>query len=165
MHDLEIEKMVKNTFDNIKKEMVLDFIYFLKENEMEFERGKGYWKNQYYYMVKYKDNYVCFILLNGTGDEQSCRPLTIWSDDSGSKWYEDFPLSKQESELVWKHVDYCVNCGACAGGRNKRILGKDFDNVCRTTLRFINPDKEVLNLIKKLVTIRKNDILKKNNSY
>ena len=65
----------------------LDFVEYLLANDMIFERGKGYWEDKYYYMIKYKDEYVCFILIGGENGKDSS--WTIWVDDSGSMWFED----------------------------------------------------------------------------
>ena len=152
-------RIVNDTFPLDLKENTLDFISYLNSNLLTFERLLGYWKNQHYYSVKYKNESVCYILLNGTGDEQQFAPLTIWSDDSGSNWYKNYPLSIDLKELAWDNVDYCVHCGSCAGGTQKTIFGKEFENVCRTTFRFTNPSKEEFTVIKELVNARLNDIV------
>ncbi|MPN12237.1 hypothetical protein SDC9_159549 [bioreactor metagenome] len=126
---------------------------------MSFEREKRYWENQLYWMIKYKDEYVCFILINGTGAEEKFAPLTIWSDDSNSDWYADSLLDEHLKVIVWKNVDFCEHCGSCDGGRQKIIFDKVFDNVCLTTFRFINPDGEVFECIKKLLEVKKDYIL------
>jgi hypothetical protein len=141
------------------RENALEFTSYLRASEMQFERGKGYWKNQRYWMIKYKNEYVCFILINGSGAEEASGPLTIWSDDSGSNWFENYPLNEYMKEIAWKNVDICGKCGGCTvQGTHKTIFGKEFDNVCRTTFRFVNPDARTLACVKKLVELRKNDI-------
>ena len=99
-------------------------------------------------------------MIDGSGSEEAFAPWTIWSDDSDSNWFEDFPLDDHAKEIAWKNVDICGNCGGCdnPGGSRKTIFGKEFNNVCRTTMRFINPDIEALECVKKMVEIRKNDI-------
>ncbi len=140
---------------------VLDFVNYLKANEMQFERGKGYWEDKLYWIIKYKDEYVCFILINGFGSEEKFAPWTIWTDDSDSRCFSDFPLDESSKEFAWKNIDFCGNCGGCdnPGGSRKTIFGKEFDNVCITTMRFINPDTIEVECVKNLVKIRKNDIL------
>lgn len=46
------------------------------------------------------------------------------------------------------------------GGTRKQIFGKKYDNVCRTTFRFINPNCDELKCLKKLLLLRKKDIEK-----
>ncbi len=154
-----IKDVITEVFKGSEKSKLLEFVDFLKSNDMEFERGTGYWENQLYFMVKYHNEYVCFILINGTGDESDLAPLTIWSDDSGSKWYENYPIKVHQKEIAWSNVDFCVSCGACGGGICKNIFGRTFNNVCRTTMRFVNPDEKTLEFIKRIVEIRKNDII------
>lgn len=161
METENIKAIITSTFIGEMRVKLLDFIEYLELQNMQFECGTGYWENQNYWMITYKNEYVCFLLLNGIGDEKTLSPLTIWTDDSGSKWFEHYPIDEQQKEIAWNNVDYCVNCGACSGGKRKNIFGREFSNVCRTTMRFVNPDLETLEFIKKIVDIRKEDIIQK----
>jgi hypothetical protein len=98
--------------------------------------------------------------LIGSEEKPGPGPWTIWSDDSGSTCFENFPLDDRIKEIAWKNVDICKNCGGCnlGTGTSKIIFGREFDNVCRTTMKFINPDVKTLECLKKIVEIRKNDI-------
>lgn len=157
----KIKSIVNDISDFELKYNTLDFIDFLNENSVSFERIYGYWKNQYYWIVKYKNDCVCYILINGTGDEKQFAPLTIWADDSNSDWYEEAALSDELKLMAWNNVDYCVNCGSCSGGKPKIIFGKEFKNICRTTMRFTNPDRLEFDLIRKLIILRKSSIEEK----
>jgi hypothetical protein len=162
MPEQRIEIFISEILAGEAQQNALAFTSYLRANEMQFERGKGYWENKLYWLIKYKNEYVCFILINGSEDKTEPEGLTIWSDDSGSNCFEDFPLDEQMKEIAWKNVDICRNCGGCGnpGGSRKIIFGKEFNNVCRTTLRFTNPDAEALEFMKKMVEIRKKDILR-----
>lgn len=162
MPEQRIENFIDEVLAGETQKKALEFVAFLRANEMLFARGKGYWEGKLYWMIKYKDEYVCYILINGSGSEEKFAPWTIWSDDSDSNWFADFPLDEHTKEIVWKNVDVCGNCGGCnnPGGSRKTIFGKEFNNVCRTTMRFINPDVETLACVKKMVDIRKNDVLR-----
>jgi len=161
MPEHQIENYISEILTEDAQHNALEFASYLRASEMQFERGKGYWEDKLYWLIKYKDEYVCFILINGSEDKTEPEGLTIWSDDSGSNCFEDFPLDERMKEVAWKNVDICGNCGGCdnPGGTRKTIFGKEFDNVCRTTMRFTNPDAEALEYLKKMVEIRKNDIL------
>ncbi|MDE6020020.1 MAG: hypothetical protein K2H01_03340 [Ruminococcus sp.] len=156
------KETIYNYIDDIEngdtRTLALDFIDFLLYNEMSFEKVGGYWKNQQYFCVKYRNEFVCYILLNGKDDEAEFHPLTVWSDDSNSNWYCYANLDDNTKSIVIKHIDICENCGACAGGTKKQILGKQYNNICRTTFRFVNPNIAELECIKKLVLLRKIDI-------
>lgn len=153
-----IKEIINDTFPQYLKDNTLDFLSYLNSNSFEFERLSGYWKNQFYWAVKYSNEYVCYILLNGSGDEQQFAPLTIWTDDSGSNWYEDYQLSGELKSLVWDNVDYCVHCGSCGGGTQKIVFGRKLSNVCKTVMRFTNPNQQEFDLIKELIYARKTDI-------
>jgi hypothetical protein len=159
MSEQKLQNIISKVLTGETQKNVLEFFTYLEANEMFFERGKGYWEEKLYWMIKYMDEFVCFILIN-CSDEKTDTWI-IWSDDSGSNWFSDFPLDEHLKEIAWKNVDFCGNCGGCnnPGGSCKNIFGKEFNNVCRTAMKFNNPDKEVLKCVKKLIEIRKNDIL------
>lgn len=154
----KLEQIVNDTFSSQLKYNTLDFLLYLENLSMTFERFLGYWKNQFYWAVKFKDKSVCYILINGIGDEQQFAPLTIWTDDSGSDWYSTYLLNDEFKQIAWKNVDYCIHCGSCGGGVSKTIFGKQFNNVCKTTMRFTNPTMQMFQLLKELIYARKCDI-------
>ena len=98
----QIEKIVGDTVVGYEQRNILEFIAFLRANEMSFERGTGYWEKQLYWMIKYRNQFVCFILINGTGPEKKFSPFTIWSDDSSSNWFEKFPLDEHMKKIAWR---------------------------------------------------------------
>ena len=159
MPEQKIESLIGEALTGDAQKYALDFVAYLRANGMLFEKGEGYWEGKLYWYVKYKNQSVCYLFINP--DEENLKPWTIWSDDSGSNCFEDAPLNGQLKETVWKNVDFCGNCGGdCSPGTRKTIFGKEFKNVCRSALIFINPDAEALECVKKMVEIRKNDILK-----
>ena len=162
MPEQKIEDFIGEVLTGEDQKNALEFAAYLKASEMQFERGGGYWEGKLYWGISYKDESVCYILI-GSEEKPGPGPWIIWSDDSGSNWFADFPLDEHMKEIAWKNVDMCGNCGGCSnpGGTRKTIFGKEFNNVCRTTMRFTNPDTETLEFIKKMVEIRKNDILGK----
>ena len=161
MPEQTIENYIVEILTGDEQKNALEFAAYLRASEMLFERGKGYWEDKLYWLIKHKTEYICFILINGSEDKSEPEGWTIWSDDSGSNCFEGFPLDEHMKEVAWKHVDVCGNCGGCSNprGTRKMIFGKEFNNVCRTTMRFTNPDVETLEFMKKMVEIRKNDIL------
>jgi hypothetical protein len=160
MPERSIEIYIEEILSGDARKNALDFFAYLKANEMQFERGKGYWEDKFYWVIKYNGESVCYILIN---NHENTEPWIIWSDDSDSNWYAEAPLDEHMKEIAWRNVDICGNCGGCdkPGGRRKTVFGKDFENVCITTMRFDNPDAEAVECMKRLVEIRKNDILKK----
>lgn len=143
------------SFDD--QRIAFDFIEYLKENEMEFVKDNGYWKDKIYYLIIFNTNYVCFISIKDPDEKD--KHWTIWSDNMDSIWLDKFPIEKRIKETAWKYIDFCGNCGSCGGGRHKVIFGKEFENVCGCTFRIDNPDSDALLFMKKMVQIRKKEIL------
>ena len=157
MPEQRIENFIGEILTGDAQQNALEFVEYLRANEMLFERCRnGCWENKPYWLIKYQNEYVCFVLINGYEEGH----WTIWSNDSDSNWFEDFPLDEHIKEIVWKNIDFCVKCnGDCSQGKRKTIFGKEFNDVCRTTMRFVNPDAETLKCVKKMVEIIKKDIL------
>lgn len=156
MLEQKIESFIEETLTGDTKNNAIEFVVCLRSNEMLFERFiKDYWEDKLYWLVEYEGVSVCHILINGYEEGH----WTIWSDESDSNSFEDFPLDEHLKEIAWKNVDFCGNCGYCTGGTHKTVFGKEFDNVCRTTMIFSNPNAETLEFMKKMVLIRKHDII------
>lgn len=159
MNELNIKDYIIKELSGDDQRIALDFVEYLKNNDMEFVKDNGYWKDKIYFIIKYNTICVCFIAIKDP-DEKENR-WTVWSDDMDSDWLEDYPIENELKVTAWKHVDTCGNCGSCNGGRKKIIFGKKFDRVCGCTFRIDNPDAEDLPFMKKMVEIRKKEILKK----
>ena len=167
----KMEDIIREVLTGDAQKNALEFAMHLRKNGMTFEKAQnGYWKDKPYWHIKYRDQYVCFVFVHGSPAKYVDEPegWTIWTDDSESNWFSDYPLDEPMKQVAWNHVDVCGNCtpgGPCAGGTRKTIFGKDFDHVCRTTMVFINPDLKALACLKKLVEIRKEDILSKSECF
>jgi len=116
--------------------------------------------------VNYKGESVCYILnYTPANAEDSTAPWIVWTNDSGSNWFTDSPLSEENEEIAWSNVDICGSskaaCGGCMGRKHKTIYGRDFDNVCGITFRFNNPNADALECMKELIAMRKHNIEKK----
>ena len=155
-----IGKAIKDNLSGDNLQNARDFVAFLRANKMSLVRGKGYWEDKSYWLAKYKNGYACFILIGVEYPGEAPDRWIIWSDNSGSNCFADFPLDEHLKEIAWKNVDVCGSCGYCAGGTRKTLFGKEFDKVCTTPMSFLNPDAKTLACVKKLVEIRKNDILR-----
>ncbi|MDE7202576.1 MAG: hypothetical protein K2O91_11915 [Lachnospiraceae bacterium] len=70
-------------------------------------------------------------------------------------------MEEEVKNIAWKYVDHCGNCGSCGGGKQKIVFGKRFERVCGCTFRIDNPMATDLPFLKKMVELRKNDILNK----
>lgn len=161
MLEQKIEDVIGEVLTGDTQKNALEFVTYLRTNEMLFEREKGYWEDKYYWGIKYNNKFVCFVLISSE-DKTDPESWTIWSDDSGSNTFGDYQLDEHIKVILWKNVDICGNCGGCGnpGGSRKIIFGKEYNNVCVTAMRFTSPDAETMECVKKMVEIRKNDILK-----
>ena len=157
-----IEDATNELLTKDEQKNALNFVAFLRTNDMIFERSTTeYWKDKLYWYVKFQDEFVGFILVNGygaVGDETEPEGWIFWSDNYISNLFAEFPLDEHTKEIAFKHIDF----GTCGGGLTVKLFGKEFSPVCNgTTFRFDNPDYISLKCAKKLVEVRKNDILKK----
>ena len=74
-----------------EQEVALDFISFLKNNNLIFYKDNcDCWKNKIYYWVKLDDECVCFIAIKDPDEKDN--HWTVWSEDMGSEWFEQYPV-------------------------------------------------------------------------
>ena len=157
MCEQKIEEFIIKHLVGDTQKNALAFVAFLRENEMQFHRDtNGYWEDKLYWWIKCKDEYFCFILINGYEDSH----WGIWFEDGDSDCYADAPVSERIKEIAWANVD--IFKGDCGGGQceglRKVIFGRLFESLYRTLMFFDNPNTEALECMKKLVELRKNDI-------
>ncbi|GHV06661.1 hypothetical protein FACS1894217_05800 [Clostridia bacterium] len=63
-----IESHIHEILSGETQSLALDFVAFLLANGMQFERSTtDYWANKLYWYVKFHDEFVGFILINGYG--------------------------------------------------------------------------------------------------
>ncbi len=161
----KIENVITNVLKGDTQKNALDFVSYLKANEIPIQESENYWE------IKYKGECVCFIWIDGS--DAVPGPWTIWSaqipgtwatwnDGKDSSEYTDFQLDEQIKETAWANVNVCGNCGGCdlPGGSRKTVLGKEFDHLCNSAMAFTNPDIKALDCAKRMIDIRKSDIIK-----
>ena len=164
MSKKRIEEVISETLEGNSQKNALDLASYLRANEIALEESESYWE------VEYKGKVLCFILINGS--DQAPGPWTIWSDQEPGTWtswsdegyiheHKDCSVDEHTKKVAWDNVNFCASCGGdCSPGRRKTILGKEFDNLCSSAMAFTNPDLEALDCIKKMISIRKSDILR-----
>jgi len=159
MSEQKIENFISEVLVGNTQKSAFEFVAYLRTNEMQFEKAGGYWEDKLYWVVWYRDETVCFIELK---DDRS-DPWTVWSDDSGSNTFGDCSPDENIKEIIWKNVVICENAEKCFDGckkSRKKIFGKEFDNVCGTAIKFENPNAETVECMKKMIDIRKSDIIR-----
>lgn len=152
----QIENYIEENLTGEARQTAMDFVSFLRSNELEFIKDNGYWKDKIYYMLKYKAAYVCFIAINDPDEPENL--WTIWSDDSNA--YEDSDVDDCIKSAAWNYVDHCGNCGSCSGGKRKIIFGKSFERVCGCTFRVDNAKASDLPFLEKMIDLRIKEIEK-----
>ncbi|MHC1696047.1 MAG: hypothetical protein AB9835_12435 [Eubacteriales bacterium] len=161
MSSQDIKNHINNSLTEEGITYALDLIAYLESQDMQFELSKtDYWRDKQYWYVKYHDEFIGFILINGYApvkDETEPEGWVFWTDNYISPIFADFPLEEGLKEAAYKHVDI----GTCGGGLTVNLFGRIFTPVCNgTTFRFDNPNSEDMAVLKKLIDIRKLDILK-----
>ncbi len=161
-----IEDYINDNLTDEAKSIALDFVSFLRENDIEFYKDNGTsWKDKIYYHLKFNGKFVGFIALKNPDEPENM--WTVWSDDC--KAFEYGNIDDKIKETAYKHIDFCGKCGSCGGGRKKIIFGKEFNKVCGCTFRTDNPNKEDLPFLKKTIELHKeyivsNDVIRHYNS-
>ena len=169
MSKKRIEDVICDVFIGDTQKNALDFIAFMRANEMPPPDEPEY-ENCWDIMLK--NEVVCFVHLV-SANENNTKALTIfsdqvpgtwitWSDNENNGEYIDVPVDEHIKKIAWENVKNCSeDCGGdCKPGRRKRVLGKEFDHLCASALLFENPDSEALECVKEMVLARKHDILK-----
>ena len=102
---------------------------------------------------------LCYVNVNGS--DQFPGPWTVWIAANNLGQHSEGLADECVKEFAWSHVSPCGSCGGkCSPGTHTTVFGRDFENVCSHNLIFINPDAKTVEGMKKIVDIRKNDILK-----
>lgn len=156
---IKIEDYIKENLIGEAQTTALEFVAFLRSNNIEFYRDNcSYWKDKIYYRLKFKDECVAFVAIKDPDEPENL--WTVWSDDS--KAFDDDIIDDEIKNAAWKHIDFCGNCGSCGGGKSKIIFGKEFAKVCGCTFRIDNPQLSDLPFLKKMVELCKLYISKNN---
>ena len=147
------EDIIKEKLTSDTQKNALDFVAFMKANEMP---PKLVAENCWTFAYSEEAIHACV--------------LAIYPDESGIGWtifdnpltsqYDDFPANDKLKEFAWAHVNLCTSCGGSSGcgkqpGRCKTIFGKKYDNVCTSEVAFRNPDTETLKTIMQMIGIWK----------
>jgi len=145
--NIELERLIKDSLNGDMLSIALDFTAFLENNDMLMKDNA----------VIYQNEVVCYIHIDSGEEEPS--PWTIWTEGGYSCEIESVPMDGRMKEIAWAHVNSCANCGDCKPGQSKVIFGKVYDNVCNAVMAFYRPNSEALECVKKLLLMRKHDII------
>ncbi len=148
--NLDVENTMKSVLGGDTLKNALDFIAYVRENDMIAGGTHG--------EVSFQGKCVCYMHLDGA--PQRPGPWTIWTEGDYGEVREDVLIDKHIKEIAWAHVNFCGDCGGgCSPGTRKTILGKEFDSVCGASMAFTNPDAETMECVKKMLDMRKNSLM------
>jgi len=121
----------------------LEFIAHLRNIEgfsvCQDENDAGKW------WINSKENLVCEVQIEDTGGDWQ---VWVYGDCIGG---HDLQIDEKTKEITWANITFCGSCGAeCAPGRRKTVFGREFDNVCQSTLVYKNPNADMLDCLKKV---------------
>ena len=144
-----LEEKIETLLVGETQRNALDFVAFLHENKIP---------------PKF---YVISVVGDG-GNFPHIRPWAIFFNVCDFNTSD--PVDDDLMEFAWRHAHICdhfitdgkrCGCGKQPGFKNI-ILGKGFDNLCKSPMQFINPDAETLDNMKKFLLILKQKHPKKN---
>ena len=157
MEYLRAKEAILTCLDGEIQSTALHYLSFLSANKMCLERGKGYWSDKQYWLVKYKGEYSCFLQICHPHEKENT--WIVWSDDSGRPWYANPSLEPELKKTALENIVFCANCGgSCSPGKTQIIFDRTYHHVCRTTFRFTNPNSIAVSCLKELLLLRINDI-------
>lgn len=154
MSEYEIQKNAKPSFeetlgkctDSDMKKLAEEFVEFLGENKM-----KPQWGAVNSYNVSCKGKRVCILKINENGFE--IRANTQYGEEFNACFAD---TNERVKAVLLDSVVYCFGCGTCKPGLNTEMFGKKFSGLCyNPVIKLVNPDRELLELAKKLVLFRK----------
>lgn len=153
---MQIEDYINENLIEEAKAIALDYVAFLRANDVEFHKDNSpCWENKIYYWLKFMGEIIGFLAIKDPDEPDNF--WTVWSDDS--KAFETENIDVKIKEEAWKHIDFCCNCGSCAGGKSKTVFGKEFNGVCGCTFRIDNPNVNDLSFLKNIFELLKEYIL------
>ena len=109
----------------------------------------------------YKGKKVCDTYFGNSNNNPGFpEPWTIWGTGDYSKEIESVLIDDRMKEIAWANADYCCNCDGkyCNNDKRKTIFGREFDNVCVSSMAFTDPDNDTVECMKKLMDMRKHAI-------
>ena len=163
MTEKRIEDRINELLTGDTQKNALDFVSYLRANEIT-SRGLGECE-----VFHYQNKPVCVVFVNGA--EHVPGPWTVWhsgydpkyspaeipdGEDGDKVGLIDCSADEQLKKVAWEHINTCGSCGCGRQpGRRTSVFGKDFDNVCTSTLAFTDPDAETLEYVKTLAELMK----------
>jgi len=104
------------------------------------------WASRNVWDIKCKGKRVCRIVVKKGA-------VSSWCIDFETAMLEDAVLGEKEKTVIWKNIQYCVNCSSCMPGRIFNIFNKKFEGCCIRPIAFNAPNVEEIEIAKQLIEI------------
>jgi len=166
----ELSDFIDGILEGDVKQSLLYFLEYCKTNKSLIRLSSGY-----LWGVYFKGKRVATIEITAKGSrrghytyDDNSWIIGVCYLDVTSPEFENFAVNEKLTGIIWKNVGYCKNClktcvGAQEPGLNKKIAGKMFNKVSICGyVKFKNPDAEALDCVKKLMELRKSNIISEN---
>jgi len=157
-----VEMVAEQLLDGNLKKDFMKFLDWLKQEKIRLQ-----WGSTNSFNANYKGKRVARIEI-GRGGRNCANHISIIIHTAERDKFAGY-LEGQTEEVVdifMKNISKtCNDCGVCAPGKSFDISGKHYERVCfdglgSHGLRYINPDAEQTEIVKKLMNARKDYIMK-----
>lgn len=149
----KVEDVINELLKGDRKQAALDFVSFIKSLKMTPQ-----WASANSWAVSYKNKRVCYIKIKDFRSKENywyIRPAIGYDDETIA-----FCERENLKQIMINSIHFCQGCGKCAPGKRMIFFGKEFENVCCSSIdfEFHNPDAATLECAKKLVDFRRSII-------
>ena len=146
----KLEGKIKRALSDDMLKNALDFVAYIQANGMTIDVVTT--------VFSYLGKEVCCLTLDG--NSHPAGPWSIYWMTFDIYEQDDFKVDEQLKKFALDHIHFC-STGHCdnSPGKPRTIFGNKYDNVCYCSLHFKTPDAEALEKIKKLVELRKHNII------
>ena len=148
-----LENIIKLTLSGESQKNALDFVIFLRENELQIEYNpdecaEGKWTGAIGGIV---GDSIGYMYVNpGTNFPD---PWNIWLNEYDF-YYDGSAEVGELKNFLWENVNNCSRCNPnwekCGGGE-KTVLGKKFESLCHSPMFFYTPDAQKIDMLKKVM--------------
>ena len=152
----KIEAVINAKLKGDSQKNALDFIAYLRTGE-----------NAKYFTIEMHDEKdesgwnvanLGFIII--TGNDGFPGPWTMWFGVNNIGEHLKNPIDEKIKEFAWSHISPCGNCGGNCNPTLTKVFGKEFENTCQSNLLLVNPNAEAVEYMKKLSSIKIDDIIR-----
>ena len=156
----QIENEINEKLSGAMQKNALNFVAYIKDSGMTTNKVHTN-------VFRYHGEAVCVLALHPNFDENIGWNVYLGDYDSTicKDYNNDLLIDEQIKNFAWAHKHTCGNCG-CGNqpGKNVKIFGKEFENICTSLMWFGNADGDELENLLKLIEVCKYCIDDKQNN-